>query len=587
MPQPDPITREIMQNALASAADEMALALYRSAYSTIVRDCLDFSTSLCNEDGEMIAQGVTLPHHISSVPFAMATLFEKFGDRMESGDVFAMNDPFDGGMHIPDIFLIKPIFWEGERVAFAVTTAHHLDMGGRLPGSAACDNTEIFQEGLRIPWVKMYRRGEPDEAVFALLRANIRMPHMTLGDLRAQLAACHTGERSIHNVIRRYGVRTFSRSATDLIDYTERLVRAHIASWPDGSHSFTDYMDSDGVGGPPVRLQVKLTIEGDTLTADFTGTASQVRGGINCTLSFTTAVVAVCLRAVIGEDIPNTAGMFRPLKIVAPAGTITNAVMPAASSMRGVTGFRLSDTVRGALAGLLPDRVFAAGEGGNSLVIIAGQHADNSRYILYEIVVGTWGARPDRDGNDGLCNPSNVASNMPVELAEAQYPVHVERYGFVRDSGGAGKYRGGVAIEREWRLLSGEANLTIRSGRRDHLPYGLQGGRPGTPSNNILVQADGDQVLPTMVSTTIKASERIYHRQAGGGGWGNPLKRMPAAVARDVRNDKVSLAAARKQYGVVLNEQTLQIDEHGTATLREEMRGNIQKEQDDGRRLVD
>ena len=519
----------------------------------------------------MIAQGVTLPHHISSVPFAMATLFAKFGDRMEVGDVFAMNDPFDGGMHIPDIFVVKPIFWNGERVAFAVTTAHHLDMGGRLPGSAACDNTEIFQEGLRIPWVKLYCRGEPNATVFTILRANIRVPHMTLGDLRAQLAACHTGERAIHNLIRRYGVQLFSSCASDLIDYTERLVRAHISSWPNGSHCFTDYMDSDGVGGPPVRLQVKITVDGDTLSADFTGTAPQVRGGINCTLSFTTAVVAVCIRAVIGEDIPNTAGLFRPLKIIAPEGTITNAVMPAASSMRGLTGFRLSDTVRGALAGLFPDRVFAAGEGGNSLVIIAGQYPDKSRYILYEIVVGTWGARPDRDGNDGLCNPSNVASNLPVELAESQYPVLIERYGFVRDSGGAGKYRGGTAIEREWRLLSGEANLTIRSGRRDHLPYGLQGGNPGTPSNNILIRADGDQVLPTMISTTIKAGERIYHRQAGAGGWGNRLERTPTAVARDVRNERVSLEAARKQYGVVLSEQTFQVDEEETRILREKM----------------
>ncbi len=571
MPTIDPVTREVMQNGLAAAADEMAMALYRTAYSTIVRDCLDFSTSICQAEGKMIAQGVTLPHHIASVPSAMETLFGKFGDDMEPGDVFILNDPFDGGMHIPDIFIVKPVFWEGDHVAFAVTTAHHLGMGGRLPGSAACDNTEIFQEGLRIPWLKLYRRGEPNEAIFALLRANVRIPHMTLGDLRAQLSACHIGERAIHNLIERYGAATFTDCAAELIDYTERLVRANLASWPDGSHSFTDYLDSDGVGGPPVRLQVKITVAGDTLTADFTGTAAQVGGGINCTLSFTTAVVAVCIRALIDEDIPNTAGMFQPLKIIAPEGTIVNAVMPAASSMRGVTGFRLSDTVRGALAGLLPDRVFAAGEGGNSLVIIGGDREDKSRYILYEIVVGTWGARPDGDANDGLCNPSNIASNLPIELAECEYPVRIERYGLVRDSGGAGKYRGGLAIEREWRLLSGKASLSIRSGRRDHLPYGLKGGKPGTPSNNILYHADGEEVLPTMVSTAIGAEERIYHRQAGGGGWGSPLSRSPAAVARDVRNDKVSVSAAAELYGVVLNGETLTPDEEATAALRQRL----------------
>ena len=553
----DPITREIIQNALAAGADEMAMALYRTAYSTIVRDCLDYSTSLCNADGEMIAQGVTIPLHLGSVPFALATLFAKFGEDLEEGDVFILNDPFEGGMHIPDIFIVKPIFWEGVRVAFAVSTAHHLDLGGRLPGSSACDNTEIFQEGLRIPWLKLYRRGEPDEAIFALIRTNVRVPTMTIGDLMAELSACHIGERAIHDLLRRYGPETFRDTTRELIDYTERLVRSEIASWPDASHTFTDYMDSDGVGGPPVKLLVTVTVKGDTLTADFTGTDPQVPGAINNTLSFTASVVALCVRAALKEDIPNTAGMFKPLEIIAPPGTVVNGVMPAASSMRGITGFRLADTVFGALAGLLPDRIHAAGEGGNTLVIIGGQNPDRSPYIFYELLSGTWGARPDRDGNDGLCNPANVASNIPIEEAECGYPIRIERYGYVPDSGGAGKYRGGLAIEREWRLLSGKAHLAIRSDRRDHLPYGLQGGKPGGGSINILQHTDREEVLPTMISTAIVEGERIYHRQAGGGGWGDPLERDPEAVARDVRNRKVSIEAAREAYGVALDPKTL------------------------------
>ena len=479
MPEIDPITREIMQHGLAASADEMSAALYRTAYSTIVRDCLDYSTSLCNTRGEMIAQGVTIPLHLGSVPFAMEALFERFGEDIEPGDAFILNDPFDGGMHIPDIFIVKPIFREGERVAFAVSTAHHLDLGGRLPGSSACDNTEIFQEGIRIPWLKLYRRGEADASIFALVRANVRVPQMTIGDIQAQLAACHIGERAVHRLIRRYGLETFVACADDLIDYTERLVRAEIASWPDGSHTFTDYLDSDGVGGPRVKVQVTVTVKGDSLRADFTGTDPQVRGAINSTLSFTAAVVALCVRAVMQEEIPNTEGMFRPLEIVAPEGTLVNVVMPGASSMRGVTGFRMADTVFGALAGLLPDRVLAAGEGGNTLVILGGQREDRSPYVYYELLSGTWGARPDRDGNDGLCNPANVASNIPVEQAECEYPVRVQRYGLVCDSGGAGQYRGGLAIEREWQLLDGEAHLAIRSDRREHLPYGLYGGEAG------------------------------------------------------------------------------------------------------------
>jgi len=566
--QPDTITREIISNALAAAADEMSLALYRTAYSTIVRDCLDYSTSLCDARGEMIAQGITIPTHIGSVPSAMATLFKKFCDDIHEGDIFVMNDPYDGGMHIPDIFIVKPIFWKGERVAFAVATAHHLDLGGRLPGSSACDNTEIFQDGFRIPWVRLFDKGKPNETFFTLFRANIRVPQMTVGDVRAQMAACHIGERAIHELVERYGLEMFRTCAADLIDYTERLMREEIATWPDGQYSFTDYMDSDGCGGPRVKLHVTLTIAGNSLTADFTGTDPQTRGALNCTVGFVSAVVALCVRSVMQEDVPNNAGIFRPLTIIAPPGTAVNGLMPAASSMRGVTGFRLVDVVLGAISKFLPHRVFAASEGGNTLVIIGGQRADRGSYVYYELMTGTWGARPDRDGNDGLCNICNISSNIPIEQAECEYPVRINRYGYVRDSGGAGKFRGGLALEREWTLLEGEAHLAIRSDRRDHPPYGLFGGGSGAPSNNILSHADRDEVLPTMISTRMKERETIYHHQAAGGGYGKPFERFPASVAWDVKNDKVSLEAAREKYGVVLDPQTFAVDETATRALR-------------------
>ncbi len=310
-----------------------------------------------------------------------------------------MNDPFGGGMHIPDIYVVKPVFWEGEIVCFAVTTAHHLDLGGRLPGSSACDNTEIFQEGLRIPWLKLHHRGDPDEAIFALLRTNVRVPEKTVGDLRAQVAACNIGEQAVRRLIVRYGAETLSACGDDLIDYTEELIRAEIASWPDGTSTFVDYMDSDGVGGPRVRFQVTVTIEDDTFTADFRGTDPQVRGALNSTRSFTCGAVAVCVRCAMSGDVPNTAGMFRPLNIITEPGTVAEVVMPGASSMRGVTGFRMVDTIFGAMAGLLPDRILAAGEGGNTLVVFGGRHRDRSPYIYYESVTGTWGGRPGMDGN--------------------------------------------------------------------------------------------------------------------------------------------------------------------------------------------
>ena len=573
MPQVDPVTRQIIQSALASAADEMAVGLHRTARSTIVRDVLDFSTSIYDSHGQQIAQGVTIPMHMGSVPYAMETLLKKYEGNIHPGDIFILNDPFDGGMHLPDIFIAQPIFAGEHRIAFAVATAHHLDVGGRLPGSSACDNVEIFQDGLRIPWLKLYDRGEPNEALFTLIRANVRIPEMTLGDLQAELAACHVGQQAVLDIIDRYGINTFEQCTQDLLDYTEQLVRMDISTWPDGSSTFTDFLDSTGAPDStgPVKITCTITVQGDALTADFTGSDPQVRSAVNSTLSMTASCVALCIRSMIREQIPNTAGMFRPLTIIVPSGTVLNGEMPAASSMRGVTAFRTVDVVLGALAGLLPDRVPAAGDGGNSLVIFGGHRAETrQRYFYYELMSGTWGARPDRDGNDGLCNMANIASNIPIEEAECNYPVRIDRYGLVRDTGGAGRFRGGMAIEREWTLLDGEADLLIRSDRRDHLPYGLAEGRDGSPSISVLHHADGsEEILPVMVSTRIKADERIYHRQPGAGGHGNPWSREPEAIAWDVKNDRVSILAARDKYGVVVDPETYEIDEQATQTLRE------------------
>jgi len=565
----DPITSEILRSALASAADEMAMALYRTSRSTIVRDALDFSTSLADSSGEMIAQSVTIPLHMGAVPYAMETLFNKFGDQMEDGDIFILNDPFDGGMHIPDIFIVKPVFWEGTRIAFAIATAHHLDLGGRLPGSSASDNTEIFQDGFRIPWMKLFRRGAPEHSILELLAANIRVPELTLGDLEAQLSAVHIGQRAVLDLVRRYDVQTFLVCAHSLLDYTEQLVRAEIATWPKGTFSFTDYLDSDGCGGPRTKIHVQLTVVGDTLAADFTGTDPQVRGALNCTLGFAASGVGMCVRAVMREQIPNNSGMFRPIRVTAPVGTVVNVQMPGASSMRGITGFRVIDAVFGALAQMLPDRVMAAGEGGNTLVIFGSERTGGSRYVFYELLSGTWGGRPDRDGNDGLCNPANVASNIPIEQAESEYPIRIETYGLVCDSGGAGRFRGGMAVVREWRHLgNSEASLVIRSDRRQHRPYGLHGGHLGAPSNNILRTANLQTVLPTLISTVIQPGEVIFHQMAGGGGWGDPMTRDPNSVAEDVRDERVSVEAARVLYGVQLGKDGLTVDLVGTNRLR-------------------
>ena len=573
-PRVDPITLGLIRNALSSVADEMANTVVRTAYSTVVRDCMDFSTALCDKVGQTIAQGVTIPFQLGSIPYALAATIKKFQGNISPGDVFITNDPFEGGIHLPDIFVFQPIFVDGELLAYSAVVSHQLDIGGRVPGSAACDNTEIFQEGIRIPPLKLYHAGTPSDAIFSILECNIRIPLQTLGDLRSNLAALRIGEKGVVALAERYGADLLSRYFAELIDYTERLVRAEIRSWPDGEYSFTDYLDDDGVDAGEIPIKVTMRVGGDSLVVDFTGTSPQVRGAINSPISFTISCCGYAVRSSMQADIPNTYGIFRPIEVIAPEGSIVNPVMPAASSMRGVVGFRLSDALFGTLAAILPDRIPAAGEGGNSLVIIGGYSSERKPFIMFDLVAGTWGARPSKDGNDGLSNPGSILSNIPAELMELDYPVRVEQYSLVADSGGAGKYRGGLAVSRDWRYLGDQpATLSIRSDRREHPPYGLYGGGNGAPSLNIINQGtDQERILRTMVTDELRPGDVIRHVQPGGGGWGDPLERAPAAVERDVADDKVSVAKAAELYGVVIDHESGGVDEKATQRLRSDRR---------------
>jgi 5-oxoprolinase (ATP-hydrolysing)/N-methylhydantoinase A len=545
-----PIAVRLVANALETAADEMATTIFRTAHSAVVRDAMDYSAALCAPTSETIAQAVTIPLQLGSIPNAMKTLLERFGDAFAPGDIYIVNDPFDGASHTPDIFVVKPAFLDGTLLGFAVTIAHHADVGGRVPGSCACDSTEVFQEGLRLPWLRLYERGEPVEALFEILRANVRVPHELLGDLSAQVAACHIGDRALQELARRYGVEGLHRMMGELLDHTETLLRREIASWPDGTATFTDYLDSDGIDVLDVPITVDLTVRGDEIVADFSRSAPMVRGALNCTPSFAEASVYQTVMAACQADIPRTAGATRPITVITKPGTVTHVVMPGASSMRGITGYRLSDVMNGALAQLVPQRVPAAGEGGSTLAFFTGRN-DADQWIYSELVVGTWGGRPVSDGNDGLANPCASMANIPVELAESDWPILIERYGLVTDSGGAGRYRGGLAIERSWRVLEPDTSVYVRSDRQVHRPYGIAGGGEGAHSSNTIVRADGTvQHMPPMFVATLQPGDVFHHRMPGGGGYGDPAEREPEAVAADVRDGKVSADAARELYGV-------------------------------------
>ena len=545
-----PIAVRLVANALETAADEMATTVFRTAHSAVVRDAMDFSAALCGPTGETVAQAVTIPLQLGSIPNAMKTLFEHFGDAFAPDDVYLVNDPFDGASHTPDLFVVKPSFADGELLGFAVTIAHHGDVGGRVPGSCACDSTEVFQEGLRLPWLRLYERGKAVDAVFEILRANVRLPRELLGDLSAQVAACHIGDRALQDLARRYGRGRLARLMGELLDHTETLLRNEISSWPDGTVTFTDYLDSDGIDVCDVPIVVDLTVRGDEIVADFSRSAPMVRGALNCTPSFAEASVYHTVMAASSVDIPRTAGAVRPITVITKPGTVTHVLMPGASSMRGITGYRISDVMNGALAQLVPHRVPAAGEGGSTLAFFTGR-VGGEPFVYSELVVGTWGGRPVADGNDGLANPCASMANIPVELAESDWPILIERYGLVTDSGGAGRFRGGLAVERVWRALVPDTAVHVRSDRQVHRPYGLAGGLEGGASSTLIFRADGSlERMPPMFVGLLQPGDVLHHRMPGGGGFGDPSERDRESVLRDVLDEKISAAAARELYGV-------------------------------------
>jgi N-methylhydantoinase B len=569
----DPIGFELFRNTLLSIADEMALTILRTAYSGVLRDNMDYSTAFCDGEGRTVAQGLTLPAHLSSFPDALAATIARYGDRMQPGDIYCLNDPFEGGMHIPDVFVLKPIFFEGERVAFAATICHQTDMGGRVAGSNASDSTEIYQEGLRIPPVKMYDRGEPNETLFRLFEKNVRMPIRVFGDLRAQLAACHIAEEAFLRLLRRHGVKQVKTYMEEVLEHTERLTRAALRELPDGEWSFEDWIDDDGVDyGKPIRLFVTFRKRGDSLVADWTGTSPQPKGAITNTLSFTKAATYTALKSVLSYDVPCNAGFYRAIDVIAPPGTIANGVLPAASAARGLTGFRMIDTCFGALAQMLPQRSIASSEGGNTGISIGGWSRERKPFIFVEFVCSAWGGRAWSDGLDGNANLMANMSLPPVEITEAEQPLQILRTEFIQDVGGPGKYRGGASIRRDYKLLEEEAVLQVRADRHDFRPYGLFGGRPGRPSRNVLNPDGENRELPGKFTMTMKRGDVLASESAGPGGWGDPLERDAARVLRDVRNELVSQRSAREDYGVVIDAATWMVDEAATRALREQLR---------------
>ena len=560
----DPITLEILQNALGAIADELALVIMRSAYSNIVRDSMDYSTAVCDRHGRTIAQGLTTPVHLGSFPDAMRNLTRHFDGGFLEGDVYIFNDPYGaGGMHLPDFYIVKPVFVGGELEGFVATLAHQSDVGGIAPGGMAVYASEIFQEGLRIPVLKLFDAGIPNDAIFRMIERNTRQPTNVMGDIRAQLAACNNGEQALQKLIHSHGAEKFRQYMDELHDYAERLIRAEIRKLPDGTYFFEDCLDGMGENPEPIWLRVHLTIAGDQVVVDWEGSSKQVKMAINGPMPTTNAMSYLAVRCAIGAAIPNCEGYMRAITVKAPTGTVVNPTEPAPCGARGITCFRMFDALLGAFAQVIPGRIPAANEGGSSAPHIAGRDHNNKAYMISGGLMGAWGGSMQRDGQEGLSNPAANLSNTPIELLESRQPVEITSYAFVQNSGGPGRMRGGAALQRGYRLLADEGDLIMRSDRRKVTPYGLSGGLSGTPSWNIVNRDAGQQLLPVcpMESVPMRRGDEFVHIQAGAGGFGDPLERQPEKVLRDVENELITPEYAADVYGIVIRDGLVHAEE--------------------------
>ncbi len=577
----DAITLEVVRNALGSIADEMALVIMRTAYSAIVRDSMDYSTGVCDRHGHVVAHGLTMALHLGSFPDAMRELTRQYEGDMHEGDIFIFNDPYTaGGMHLPDVYIVKPVFVDGELEGYVTTVVHQIDMGGIAPGSTAVYSTEIFQEGLRIPIVKMYERGEPNQTFAKIMALNTRMPDKLNGDMRAQVAACSTAERAYRKLVARYGAPTFRAILEELHDYAEKIGRAEIADLPDGSWSFVDYLDGTGENPEPIPLKATVTIQGDEMVVDWTGSAPQVKSAINCPPSFVKAAAHLILKCIAKRDIPNFEGYTRPLKQILPPGTIVNPTEPAACAARAIVGWRAIDVLLGVFAQIAPEQACAAGEGGVAFASISGYH-EGRRFVCSEALAGSWGAMPDRDGVFGIPNAGGNITNLPLEMLETQFPIRVLGYGMVENSGGPGRSRGAPAYIREYEMLADETMIVMRSDRRRYLPFGLEGGQPGTPSLNIVRSGPENRVVPVMPMgpVVLRRGEVFCHIGAGGAGYGDPLARAAHLCLEDVRQQRYSPEYVRDVYGVVLAPDGESVDEAATEARRAQLR----RERESGR----
>lgn len=532
MPAPDPIEMELFRSLFVSISEEMSAVLGRSALSPNIKERKDYSCALFDASGGTLAQGSHIPVHLGAMPLSVRAAMAAV--RFEPGDLVVLNDPYRGGTHLPDITCVSPVFAGGRAPAFYVANrAHHADVGGMSPGSMPLA-TELFQEGLIIPPLRLVRRGRRNDEVLDLILSNVRTPDERRGDLLAQVAANEVGGRRLRDVVARHGLAKVRRYAGLIQDYTERVLRETIRGLPDGVYAAADRLDDDGVGGVPVEIAVWITIRGDEATVDFGGSSPQVRGSVNANFAITCSAVLYVFRCLVDDDIPFNTGLLRPLRIVAPEGLVVNARFPAACAGGNVeTSQRIVDVLLKALGRALPGRIPAASQGTMNNIACGGfDPARRRAFAYYETIGGGAGAGASADGLSGVHSHMTNSLNTPIEALENALPLRIRRYGLRPGSGGAGRRKGGDGIVREYEFLV-PASLTIISDRRRTGPYGLCGGRPGRPGRNLLVRGGRRSPLGSKVNSRLEAGDVLIVETPGGGGYGRPgSKTRPAVPCR-------------------------------------------------------
>lgn len=565
----DKTTIEVIRGALVYAAEEMGIALKKSAYSPNIKERMDHSCALFDPKRRLIAQAEHIPVHLGSMAFAVREGLAAYKNTIDPGDMILLNDPYLSGTHLPDLTLIAPIIQGRTLVGYAANKAHHTDIGGKAPGSIAGDSTELYQEGLIIPPIKFVKSGAIDEELSWLIRSNVRTPDVQMGDLRAQIAANNTGINRVQELVNKYGADVLHAAMEEIMDYSERRMRAAIREMPRGTYKSVDYMeDVPGLGLAEIKLAV--TIDDEVIAFDYSGTCLQVEAPINAPLGVTVAGIYYTLITVTDPTIPVNDGCFRPVTLRIPEGTIMNPHRPAPVAGGNVeTSQRNVDVLMKAFAQIIPKRVPAAGNGTMSNISIGGIRLDKSPWTFYETIGGGSGGRPSIDGVDGVHVNMTNTMNTPIENLEAYLPMHFVSYGLRPDTGGAGEYRGGCGIERSWILTTPKATLSILAERTKIPPWGLEGGGTGALGEYMVIKKNGDVVrLPSKCTVQIEKGDALIVHTPGGGGYGNPKKREKESVLRDVLNGFVSSEVAERDYGVIIDLKNMKIDEERTFLLR-------------------